>query len=116
PVEQVAEEETAPEPAEPAAPAIARIKPPVLTAPRNGAADDFTLIEDVAPIQQAALYALGVFHYDQIAAWTPEHVAWIDHYFRLRGRREAEDWIEQARALAREGVAAARRVMEDQDA
>ncbi len=103
-------------PREPSPPAHERRKPIVLTAPRNGAPDDLTLIESVSQLQQSTLYALGIFHYDQIAAWTPENIAWVDNYFRLRGRIEEEEWIEQAEALARGGPAAARRVLEEEGA
>ncbi|MEZ6022902.1 MAG: hypothetical protein R3C16_05695 [Hyphomonadaceae bacterium] len=82
----------------------------------NGAPDDFTLIEGVSLLQQSTLYSLGVFHFDQIAAWTPENVAWVDNYLRLRGRIEEEEWAEQADDLAREGPAAARRSLQDEDA
>jgi predicted flap endonuclease-1-like 5' DNA nuclease len=89
------------------------VKPPVLSAPRNGAPDDFTLIDSVSQLQQGTLNALGVFHFDQIAAWTPDHVAWIDSYLRLQGRIDDEEWIEQAQALAEDGPAVARRVIEE---
>jgi predicted flap endonuclease-1-like 5' DNA nuclease len=79
-----------------------RRKPPVLSSPLDGAPDDLTLIEGVSALQQSTLYSIGVYHYDQIAAWTPENVAWIDHYLRLRGRIDEEDWVEQAASLARE--------------
>lgn len=95
---------------------VATKKPPVLTSARNGAPDDFTLIESVSPLQQTTLNAIGIFHFDQIAAWTPENVAWIDRYFRLRGRVTEEEWVEQAADLARDGVSAARRVLEGEEA
>ncbi len=104
------------EPASPPAPSTIPRKPPVLTAARNGAPDDFTLIENVSALQQSTLNSIGIFHFDQIAAWAPEHVAWIDRYFRLRGRIVQEEWVEQAIELARHGVAAARRVLESEDA
>jgi predicted flap endonuclease-1-like 5' DNA nuclease len=88
----------------------------MLPAPRNGAPDDFTLIEDVSVLQQTTLYSLGVFHFDQIAAWSAANVAWVDNYLRLRGRIDAEEWIEQADALAREGVGASRRMFVEEDA
>lgn len=110
--ERVEAEEVAPAPA-PAAPSK---KPPVLTSARHGAPDDLTLIEGVSPLQQTTLNAIGVFHFDQIAAWTPENVAWIERYFRLRGRVTNEEWVEQAEDLARDGVIAARRVLEGEDA
>lgn len=91
-------------------------KPPMLTAARNGAPDDFTLIDSMSALQQSTLNAIGIFHFDQIAAWAPEHVAWVDRYFRLRGRIVQEEWVEQAGELARHGVAAARRILEHEDA
>jgi predicted flap endonuclease-1-like 5' DNA nuclease len=91
-------------------------KPPVLSSARNGAPDDFTLIESISQLQQTTLNALGIYHYDQIAAWTPEHVAWIDNYLRLQGRIDQEEWLEQAGELAQHGPSAARRVLEDEDA
>lgn len=90
------------------------VKPPVLAAARNGAPDDFTLIEGVSPLQQGTLNALGVFHFDQIAAWSPDHVAWVDSYLRLLGRIDEEDWVAQAAELARDGVAAVRRASEEE--
>lgn len=106
----------APVQAQPAQPAARPQRPPTLPAPRNGAADDFTLIEDVSVLQQTTLYSIGVFHFDQIAAWTPEHVAWVDQYLRLRGRIDAEEWVVQARELAERGVRASRRAREAADA
>ena len=108
-------EAPAPAPA-PAAPRADAAKPPILLAARNGGPDDFTLIEDVSVLQQTTLYSIGVFHFDQIAAWTPANVAWVDQYLRLRGRIDDEEWVEQARELSRGGVDAARRILEEEDA
>jgi predicted flap endonuclease-1-like 5' DNA nuclease/TolA-binding protein len=98
------------------APAIAAERPPGLPAAHDGAPDDFTLIDDISPLQQTTLYSLGIYHFDQIAAWTPANVAWVDRYLRLQGRIGAEEWLEQAADLAREGPEAARRVSEDETA
>jgi predicted flap endonuclease-1-like 5' DNA nuclease len=99
-----------PEAAPPPSPAPARssVKPPVMASPRNGAPDDLTMIDAVSQLQQTALYSLGVFHFDQIAAWTPDNVAWVDQYFRLRGRIDEEDWVGQADELARPPARSAR--------
>jgi NADH-quinone oxidoreductase subunit E len=70
----------------------------------------------MSALQQSTLNAIGIFHFDQIAAWAPEHVAWVDRYFRLRGRIVQEEWVEQAGELARHGVGAARRILEHEDA
>ncbi len=100
-----------------AAPAPSRrAKPPVLPSARNGAPDDLTLIEGVSLLQQTTLYSLGIFHFEQIAAWSEENVAWVDQYLRLQGRIGDEEWLEQARELAAHGPAAARRALESEDA
>ena len=50
------------------------------------------------------LHRLGVFHFRQIADWTPEEVAWVDGNLEgFRGRVIREGWVEQARELAEEG-------------
>ncbi len=95
---------------------VQRTKPPVLPGARNGAPDDLTLIDGVSLLRQTTLYSLGVFHFDQIAAWTPANVAWIDNYLRLRGRIDEDEWVEQADDLARDGVIHGRRVVDEEDA
>jgi len=108
------EPEAAPRVAAP--PLSRRAKPPVLPAARNGAPDDLTLIEGVSLLQQTTMYSLGVFHFDQIASWSEENVAWVDQYLRLQGRIGEEEWVEQAHDLAAHGPAAARRALESEDA
>ena len=50
------------------------------------------------------LHRLGYFHFTQIAAWTPEEVAWVDENLEgFQGRVSREGWVEQARELAEEG-------------
>jgi len=113
PVAEITPSESAPKPAAPQAPSRRGVKPPIFASARNGAPDDLTLIEGISLLQQNTLYAIGIFHFDQIAAWTPEHVAWVDQYLRLRGRIDDEEWIDQADDLAREGPEA-RRVSENE--
>ena len=91
-------------------------RPNTLPAARNGAPDDLSLIAGVSVLQQSTLNSLGVFHFDQIAAWTPENVAWVDRHLRLRGRIEHQQWVEQADALARRGAAVGWRMREREDA
>lgn len=104
-----------PQPEPTPAPSVQGERPPRLAAARGGLPDDFTLIDGVSGIQQTTLNSLGIFHFEQIAAWTPAHVAWIDKYLRLRGRIAEEEWVEQAQDLAEHGVDA-RRVNEEEDA
>jgi predicted flap endonuclease-1-like 5' DNA nuclease len=100
----------------PMPPAVKEERPPGLPAAQDGAADDFTLIDNIGPLQQTTLYSLGIYHFDQIAAWTPANVAWVDRYLRLQGRIEDEEWLAQAADLVREGPQAARRQSEEEDA
>ena len=89
-------------------PAGSERRPPALAAASGGAPDDFTLIDGVSAIQQTTLNSLGVYHFEQIAVWTPANIAWVDQYLRLRGRIVEEEWVEQAQELVRDGPAAAR--------
>ena len=45
---------------------------------------------------------MGFYHFDQIAAWTPAEVAWVDARLKFKGRIERDSWIAQAAALAAE--------------
>lgn len=110
----IASPQAQPPPAHAAPSASHRSKPPVLSGARNGAPDDFTLIDGVSSLQRTTLYSLGIFHFDQIAAWSAENVAWVDQYLRLGGRIESEEWVEQAANLARDGVSASRRLLADE--
>lgn len=78
-------------------------KPKGIKAARGGKADDLKRISGVGPKIEGILHDLGIFHFDQIAAWTPENVEWVDGYLRFRGRITREDWIAQARALSSDG-------------
>ena len=43
-----------------------------------GEADDLKKISGVGPKLEAMLNELGIYHYSQIAAFSPENVAWVD--------------------------------------
>jgi NADH-quinone oxidoreductase subunit E len=71
---------------------------------RDGGADDLKRIRGVGPKLEALLHGLGVYHFDQIAAWTGAELAWVDaHLEGFRGRASRDDWIGQARILAAGG-------------
>lgn len=74
--------------------------PALLAAPRGGRGEDLRLIQGVGPLEEQALNAQGVFHYDQVAAWDAGNVAWASSLFGAPGRVEAEQWAAQARVLA----------------
>ncbi|MEL7028334.1 MAG: 50S ribosomal protein L21, partial [Pseudomonadota bacterium] len=69
-------------------------------APEN--ADDLTKIAGVGPKLAELLNELGIYTYAQIAAWTPENVAWVDARLKFKGRIERDDWIGKAKELAAE--------------
>jgi NADH-quinone oxidoreductase subunit E len=74
-------------------------RPPALPGPRDAVADDLKRIRGIGPQNETRLNALGVYHFGQIAAWTPAEVRWVGAYLAFPGRIEREDWIGQARAL-----------------
>jgi predicted flap endonuclease-1-like 5' DNA nuclease len=75
-------------------------RPPALPGPRDGRADDLTQIIGVLPVVESALNRLGVYHYDQIAAWGADTVNWVETYLGLEGRIGREHWRLQAHELA----------------
>jgi len=75
-------------------------RPYGLAAPRGGAGDDLKRIRGIGPQNEQRLHALGIWHYNQIAAWSEENAKWIGSYLGFRGRIAREKWIEQAADLA----------------
>jgi len=76
-------------------------KPEALAAPRDGGADDLKQIKGVGPKLEALLHKLGFFHFDQIAKWTGDEVAWVDENLEgFKGRVSRDGWVDQARRLA----------------
>ena len=66
--------------------------------------DDLKLISGVGPKIEATLHELGIFTYKQVAAWKKAEREWVDGYLSFHGRIEREDWVKQAKALAKGGV------------
>ena len=104
---------SAPEPEARLVPAGAEVRPEGLGAPRSGAPDDLRLIDGIGPRLETTLHSLGIYHFDQIASWTPANIAWVDQYLRFRGRIVRERWVEQARAIA-SGASTGRRTAADE--
>lgn len=68
--------------------------------------DDLKQISGIGPKLEQVLNGLGVWTFEQIAAWQPEEAAWVDDYLQFGGRVERDDWISQAGALAKGGATA----------
>nr|WP_319250376.1 NADH-quinone oxidoreductase subunit E [uncultured Celeribacter sp.] len=82
---------------------VASQKPATLDAPRETGADDLKKLKGVGPKLEQTLNELGFWHFDQIANWTAEEIAWVDENLRFKGRVERDGWIEQAKILAEGG-------------
>ncbi len=81
------------------------LRPDGLPQPRGGIPDDLAKIKGVGPKSVEKLHALGVYHFDQIAAWTPDNVKWISGSLAVPGRIERGRWVAQAKELAGAGHA-----------
>lgn len=80
------------------------VKPAGLSAPRGGQPDDLKQIKGVGPKLEQACHDLGYYHFDQIAAWGPDEVAWVDeNLVGFKGRVSRDDWVAQAKTLAAGG-------------
>ena len=80
------------------------VKPDTLDAPRAGGADDLKRIKGVGPKMEALCNRLGFWHFDQIAKWTDDEVAWVDANLEgFSGRVSRDNWVEQAGLLASGG-------------
>lgn len=63
------------------------------------------LIAGVGPKIERVLNELGIYRFEQIAAWKKRERDWVDGYLRFQGRIERDDWVRQAKALAKGGEA-----------
>ena len=90
--------------AEPATPVAAEgegVKPKGLDAPRDSGADDLKRIKGVGPKLEVMLNEMGYYHFDQIAAWSANEVAWVDQNLKgFKGRVSRDSWVDQASKLA----------------
>lgn len=78
-------------------------RPPGLDAARGGVADDLKRIKGIGKVNEGKLNDLGIFHFDQIGAWTRPEIRWAGAYLSFAGRIDREDWVGQARVLATGG-------------
>ncbi len=79
-------------------------KPEGLEGARDGKADDLKQIKGVGPKLEALLNSMGYYHFDQIAAWTEEQVAWADqNLVGFKGRVSRDAWVDQSKVLAAGG-------------
>lgn len=91
-------------------------RPEILTGPRGGEADDLKKIKGIGPKLERLCNTMGFYHFDQIAAWTEDEIAWVDSNLEgFRGRVTRDKWVAQARLLAGGGETALSKRVDDGD-
>ena len=84
---------------------VAGTQPLALAGPRGGGADKLQSIEGIGPALEKLCHELGIFHFDQIAAWGPAEIAWMDSNLKgFRGRVTRDKWVAQAKIIVTEGM------------
>lgn len=90
-------------PPEPAAVAVEGTKPEGLSEARGGQADDLKRIKGVGPKLEMLLHSLGFYHFDQVANWSADEIAWVDDNLEgFKGRVTRDEWVAQAKMLTNE--------------
>ena len=100
-----------------AAPVAIVVAAPVMSAPvmgkrpeglavaRGGRADDLKLIKGIGLALEKLCHSLGYYHFDQIAQWTSQEIAWVDNNLEeFRGSVTRDEWVAQAKVLAARGT------------
>jgi len=80
------------------------MRPATLPAPRTGVPDNLQRIRGIGRRNEQILHELGIFHFGQIAAWTPAEMRWVAAHFTFPERVERDDWVGQAIILASGGA------------
>jgi predicted flap endonuclease-1-like 5' DNA nuclease len=79
-------------------------KPEMLSEARDGGPDNLKEIKGVGPAMETLLQSLGVFHFDQVASWNKDELAWVDANLKgFKGRASRDNWVDQAKVLAAGG-------------
>ncbi|MCQ0969796.1 NADH-quinone oxidoreductase subunit E [Paracoccus sp. TK19116] len=76
-------------------------RPESLDNPREDSpTDDLKRINGVDAEVEKKLNGMGIWHFDQIAGWGPEELAWVDQNLEgFSGRASKDDWVGQAGKL-----------------
>lgn len=74
-----------------------------LNRPRKGVPDNLQKIRGIGKKNEKLLNQLGIYHFGQIAAWTPGEILWVGQYLAFPERIVRDDWIGQAVVLASGG-------------
>lgn len=91
-------------------------RPEALDGPRGGKADNLKEIKGIGPKLEKLCNTLGFYHFDQIANWTDDEVAWVNANLEgFKGRVSRDEWVKQAKILASGGETEFSKRVEDGD-
>lgn len=79
-------------------------KPSGMASAPAGGGDNLTLIDGIGNALEKKLFALGIYTFDQVSKWNKDHQAWIGNELGFPGRPEREDWVGEAKTLAKGGM------------
>jgi predicted flap endonuclease-1-like 5' DNA nuclease len=79
---------------------VVGFQPLPLPAPRGGVADPLHLIHGLTKRHGGRLAKIGIFHFSQIASWTPQEVLWVADYLGAGDSVASKDWVGQAMHFA----------------
>jgi len=65
--------------------------------------DNLQMISGIGPKIEGILQGLGIWTWAQIGTWKKAERDWVNGYLSFKGRIEREDWVKQAKALAKGG-------------
>ena len=85
----------------PAKKAAAKKAPPVLYKSKPAQVDDLKLISGVGPKLEKTCNSIGVYQFAQIANWKKKDIALVDDKLSFKGRIERDNWVGQAKKLAK---------------
>ncbi len=64
--------------------------------------DDLKKISGVGPKLEKTLHGLGIYKFGQVAKWKKAEREWVDGYLNFKGRINRDNWVGQAKKLAKE--------------
>ncbi len=77
------------------------VKTPVQAKSTAAAKDDLKRIKGIGPVNEGKLNQKGIRTFAQIAAWKKSDIVDVEKYLAFDGRIAREEWVPQAKALAR---------------
>lgn len=66
--------------------------------------DDLKLVSGIGPKIEGILHELGIYKFEQIGKWKKAERDWVDGYLRFKGRIDRDDWVKQAKVLAKQAM------------